>query len=59
MANEPTSLIDEVMPSSGSPFQGMDEREIDIEIEEMDESPEMEEQEDGSVILSYEEQKKI
>ncbi len=47
MANEPTSLIDEVMPSSGSPFQGMDEREIDIEIEEMDESPEMEEQEDG------------
>ena len=59
MANEPTSLIDEVMPSSGSPFQGMDEREIDIEIEEMDESPEMEEQEDGSVILSYEEQKRF
>jgi len=55
MANEPTSLIDGVMPSSGSSFQGMDDTEIDIEIEEMDESPEMEEQEDGSVVLSYEE----
>ena len=59
MANEPTSLIDGVMPSSGSSFQGMDDTEIDIEIEEMDESPEMEEQEDGSVVLSYEEQKRF
>ena len=59
MANEPTSLIDGVMPSSGSSFQGMDDTEIDIEIEEMDESPEMEEQEDGSVVLNYEEQKRF
>ena len=59
MANEPTSLIDGVMPSSGNSFQGMDDTEIDIEIEEMDESPEMEEQEDGSVVLSYEEQKRF
>lgn len=47
------------MPSSGNSFQGMDDTEIDIEIEEMDESPEMEEQEDGSVVLNYEEQKRF
>ena len=56
MANEPTSLIEDAMPSQGSPFEDMAESNIDIEIEETDESPGMEEQEDGSVLVNFEKQ---
>ena len=55
MAEEPVSLIEETIPSQGNPLSGMMEEQIDIEIEE-EQPPEMEELDDGSVVLSYEEQ---
>ena len=54
MAQEPVSLIEETIPSQGNPLSGMMEQEIDVEIEN-EETPEMEELDDGSVVLSYEE----
>ncbi len=52
MATEPTSLIDGVMPAQGMPLGGASEEEIDIEVLEGD--PDIIEEEDGSVTLSFE-----
>ena len=49
MANEPTSLIDGVMPSQGMPLGGMDDEEI--EVEEIEEPTDLVEEEDGSVTI--------
>jgi|TARA_R110002124_G_scaffold187640_2_gene354920 hypothetical protein len=49
MANEPTSLIDEVMPSQGMPLGGMGDEEI--EVEEIEEPTDLVEEEDGSVTV--------
>ena len=53
MAEEPVSLIDGGMPSQGMPLGGMSEEEI--EVEEIEEPTDIEEQEDGSVVLNFEE----
>ena len=53
MADEPVSLIDGGMPSQGMPLGGMSEEEI--EVEEIEEPTDIEEQEDGSVVLNFEE----
>ena len=52
MANEPTSLIDEVMPSQGMPLGGMGDEEI--EVEEIEEPANLVEEEDGSVTVDFE-----
>ena len=52
MANEPTSLIDEVMPSQGMPLGGMGDEEI--EVEEIEEPTDLVEEEDGSVTVDFE-----
>ena len=52
MADEPTSLIDGGMPASGMPLGGMSEEEI--EVEEIEDPTEMIEEEDGSVIINFE-----
>ena len=52
MAKEPTSLIESAMPSQGMPLGGMDE---EIEVEEIEEPTEIVEEEDGSVVLNFEE----
>ena len=49
MANEPTSLIDGVMPAQGMPLGGMDDEEI--EVEEIEEPTDLVEEEDGSVTI--------
>ena len=49
MATEPTSLIDRSMPSMGEPIEGMEEEEIIVE--ELEEDPDVTEQEDGSVVI--------
>ena len=49
MATEPTSLIDGSMPSAGEPIEGMEEEEIIVE--ELEEDPDVTEQEDGSVVI--------
>ena len=49
MATEPTSLIDGSMPSAGAPIEGMEEEEIIVE--ELEEDPDVTEQEDGSVVI--------
>ena len=49
MATEPTSLIDRSMPSMGEPIVGMEEEEIIVE--ELEEDPDVTEQEDGSVVI--------
>ena len=53
MAEEPVSLIDGGMPSQGMPLGGMSEEEI--EVEEIEEPTDIEEQDDGSVVLNFEE----
>ena len=53
MADEPVSLIDSVIPSQGMPLGGLVEEEI--EIEEIEEPTDIFEEEDGSVILNFEE----
>jgi len=52
MANEPASLIDGVMPSQGMPLGGMSDEEI--EVEELEEPTSIVEEEDGSVVLNFE-----
>ena len=52
MAREPISLIDTSMPAQGMPMGDMEE---EIEVEEIEEPTEMTEEEDGSVILNFEE----
>ena len=52
MATEPTSLIDGSMPSAGAPIEGMEEEEIIVE--ELEEDPDVTEQEDGSVVIGPE-----
>ena len=52
MATEPTSLIDGSMPSAGEPIEGMEEEEIIVE--ELEEDPDVTEQEDGSVVIGPE-----
>ena len=37
MANEPTSLIDSVVPAQGMPLGGLGEEEIEVEVEETEE----------------------
>ena len=49
MDTEPTSLIDRSMPSMGEPIEGMEEEEIIVE--ELEEDPDVTEQEDGSVVI--------
>jgi len=53
MADEPVSLIDNVMPAQGMPLGGFAEEEI--EIEEIEDPTDIIEEEDGSVILNFEE----
>ena len=52
MADEPASLIDGGMPASGMPLGGISEEEI--EVEEIEDPAEMIEEEDGSVIVNFE-----
>mgnify|MGYP003113576928 FL=1 len=52
MANEPTSLIDGVMPSQGMPLGGLTDEEIDVE--QIEEPTEIIEEEDGSVVINFE-----
>jgi hypothetical protein len=52
MAKEPISLIESPMPSQGMPLGGTDE---EIEVEEIEEPTEIVEEEDGSVVLNFEE----
>ena len=49
MATEPTSLIDGSIPAQGTTIEGLEEEEIVVE--ELEEDPEVSEQEDGSVII--------
>ena len=49
MATEPTSLIDGSIPAQGTAIEGLEEEEIVVE--ELEEDPEVSEQEDGSVII--------
>ena len=50
MATEPTSLIDSAMPAQGMPLGGMGGDE-EIVVEELEEDPEVSEEEDGSVLV--------
>ena len=50
MATEPTSLIDSAMPARGMPLGGMGGDE-EIVVEELEEDPEVSEEEDGSVLV--------
>jgi len=52
MARQPTSLIDNVVPSQGMPLGGLTDEEI--EVEEIEEPTDMLEEEDGSVIFNFE-----
>ena len=52
MADEPASLIDGGMPASGMPLGGISEEES--EVEEIEDPAEMIEEEDGSVIVNFE-----
>ena len=52
MARQPTSLIDNVVPSQGMPLGGLTDEEI--EVEEIEEPTEMLEEEDGSVVFNFE-----
>ena len=52
MADEPASLIDGGMPAAGMPLGGISEEEI--EVEEIEDPAEMIEEEDGSVIVNFE-----
>jgi len=52
MAKEPVSLIGSPMPSQGMPLGGTDE---EIDIEEIEDPTEIIEEEDGSVVLNFEE----
>ena len=52
MARQPTSLIDNVVPSQGMPLGGLTDEEI--EVEEIEDPTEMLEEEDGSVIFNFE-----
>ena len=52
MADEPTSLIDGPIPSQGMPLGGLTDQEIDVE--EMEDPTEIVEEEDGSVLINFE-----
>ena len=52
MARQPTSLIDNVVPSQGMPLGGLTDEEI--EVEEIEEPTDMLEEEDGSVVFNFE-----
>ena len=52
MARQPTSLIDNVVPSQGMPLGGLTDEEI--EVEEIEDPTDMLEEEDGSVIFNFE-----
>ena len=52
MARGQTSLLDNIMPSQGMPLGGLTDEEI--EVEQIQEPTEMLEQEDGSVVLNFE-----
>jgi|TARA_R110002020_G_scaffold524_6_gene2645 hypothetical protein len=52
MADEPISLIDTAIPSQGMPLGGLTDEEI--EVEEIEEPTDIMEEEDGSVVLSFE-----
>jgi hypothetical protein len=57
MADEPTSLIDGPIPSQGMPLGGLTDQEIDVEeidVEEMEDPTEIVEEEDGSVLINFE-----
>jgi hypothetical protein len=51
MANGRTSLIDNAMPAQGTPLGGVTDEEI--EVEEIEEPTEMMEQDDGSVLVNF------
>ena len=51
MAREPISLIDGAMPSQGMPLGGLVE---EVEVEEIEEPTDIVEEEDGSVVLNFE-----
>ena len=51
MANGRTSLIDNAMPAQGTPLGGITDEEI--EVEEIEEPTEMMEEEDGSVLINF------
>jgi hypothetical protein len=52
MADEPTSLIDGPIPSQGMPLGGLTDQEIDVE--EIEDPTEIVEEEDGSVLINFE-----
>ena len=52
MANGPTSLVDTAITSQGMPLGGLTDEEI--EVEQIEDPSEMLEQEDGSVVLNFE-----
>jgi len=52
MARQPTSLIDNVVPSQGMPLGGLTDEEI--EVEEIEDPTDMLEEEDGSVVFNFE-----
>jgi len=52
MADEPTSLIDGPIPSQGMPLGGLTDQEIDVE--EIQDPTEIVEEEDGSVVINFE-----
>lgn len=52
MARQPTSLIDNVVPSQGMPLGGLTDEEI--EVEEIEDPTDMFEEEDGSVVFNFE-----
>ena len=54
MANGRPSLIDEIMPAQGMPIGEMMQEEV--EVEQIEEPTEMIEEEDGSVILNFDQQ---
>jgi len=57
MADEPTSLIDGPIPSQGMPLGGLTDQEIDVEeidVEEVEDPTEIVEEEDGSVLINFE-----
>ena len=51
MATEPTSLIDGAIPAQGMPLGGMGDDDEEIIVEQLEEDPEVSEQEDGSVLI--------
>ena len=52
MANEPTSLIDSVLPSQGMPLGGIRDEEVEIEVEEVEEPTDLATG-DGSVDIDF------